>query len=227
MAGAPMRIVVSFIVLLVTVNYVTADDTCVGYFDSNLNWHDSFECNGFLDGGDECCGTLNNKYCCYFDSSDTGETCSGYLDDNNNWQSSFDCDGIFDGGIYCCGTLTNKYCCYNSNDRVSIISDVNDAALSLGIIFLIIICVSGVVIAGVILCICICCCNACKSSPTTTTSYVHTGQTNLGPTVVTTSNMTQQAGAPPPQGGYYPPPAPYATQSPPGYGQATAQYYPK
>ncbi|XP_077863033.1 uncharacterized protein LOC144345477, partial [Saccoglossus kowalevskii] len=42
-----------------------ACDYCVGYTDLNGNWHDSFECNGVVDGGDTCCGTITNKYCCY------------------------------------------------------------------------------------------------------------------------------------------------------------------
>ncbi|XP_077982315.1 uncharacterized protein LOC144437269 [Glandiceps talaboti] len=203
--------------------YVTADETCMGYVDSNLQWHDSFDCNGILDGGDQCCGTLTNKYCCYFDSSDTGETCTGYFDSDGKWHDSFECDGLLDGGIYCCGTLTDKYCCYDADDRIA------EAQLSVAIIAVIVVSIIVVVIIGIIVCICVCCCQCCRTR--TTTRYVHTSGI-AGTTVVTTSNMgvAQQTSIQPSQDGYAPtaaanPMLSVADFPPPAYGQAAPEYY--
>ncbi|XP_006825679.1 uncharacterized protein LOC102809796 [Saccoglossus kowalevskii] len=96
-------------VLFASASLITCDDTCVAYFDSSGNWHGSFDCNGILDGGDTCCGTLIDKYCCY-----ASDTCAAYLDSSGNWHDSFECNGLLDGGDRCCGTLIDKYCCYNS-----------------------------------------------------------------------------------------------------------------
>ncbi|XP_006823510.1 uncharacterized protein LOC102803136 [Saccoglossus kowalevskii] len=61
---APRSVALFIAVVFVTVSHI-AGDYCLGYTDLDGEWHEGFDCDGLLDGGDNCCGTLTDKYCCF------------------------------------------------------------------------------------------------------------------------------------------------------------------